>query len=140
MENRRDRLCIEALAPGSAKPCLVQISQSRLLTIAKWGKWAVKEAAELVPYVLQFPVAVFEGLRREEDEDPRGAGWRCYCGRPAKKFQKDGSEANVDPGRIYLVFVNDEGVAYNWRWENADLANPNFPNDSAMRFKSTVYP
>lgn len=64
MENRRDRLCIEALDPGGTKPCLVQISQSRLLTIAKWGAWAVKEAAELVPSVLQFPTAVFQGLRR----------------------------------------------------------------------------
>jgi hypothetical protein len=108
-ESRRDRLCIEALDPVSRQACVVQISQQRLLTIAKWGAWAVKEASEIVPLVLQHPRAVFEGLRREEDEDPRGTGWRCYCGRPTKKFAKDGSEANPNPNQVFLVFVNDEG-------------------------------
>jgi hypothetical protein len=88
MESRRDRLCIEAFDPGTTQTCIVQISQGRLLTIAKWGAWAVKEAAELVPFVLQHPASVFQGLRRDEDEDRRGAGWRCYCGRPSRTVWK----------------------------------------------------
>lgn len=136
-EKRRDNLCIEAFDPASRQPCLVQFSQRRLMTIAKWGLWAVKEASEIVPTILQNPRVVFEGLRRDEDEDPRGVGWRCYCGKPSKKFIKDGSEANADPNQLFLVFVNDEGVAYNWRWEYADLENPDFRkvsrNDSIKR-------
>jgi len=138
-ECRRDRLCIEALDADNRQTCIVQISQQRLLTIAKWGAWAVKEASEIVPMILQHPMAVFQGLRRDEDEDPRGTGWRCYCGKPTKKFQKDGSEANPDPNQVFLVFVNDEGVAYNWRWEPVDLENPDFPKGHETRFKDTVY-
>ena len=137
-ESRRDRLCIHAFNPDNRQTCLIQISQQRLLTIAKWGAWAVKEASELVPLILQHPRAVFEGLRRDEDEDPRGTGWRCYCGKPIKKFEKDGSEANPDPNQVYLVYVNDEGVAYNWRWEPADAKNPDFPRGHETRFKKTV--
>jgi hypothetical protein len=34
---------------------------------------------------------------------------------------------------------NDEGVAYNWRWEPADLDTPDFPKGHENRFKDTVY-
>ena len=92
-----------------------------------------------MPLVLQQPRTVFQGLRRDQDEDPRGTGWRCYCGKPTKKFLKDGSEANADLGQVFLVFVNDEGVAYNWRWEPADPESADFPNGHHTRFKDTVY-
>jgi hypothetical protein len=39
-ESRRDGLCIDALDPETRQTCIVQISQHRLLTIAKWGAWA----------------------------------------------------------------------------------------------------
>ena len=37
--------------------------------------------------------------------------------------------------KVYLVFVNDEGVAYNWRWEKADADDPKLPNGYQTRFK-----
>jgi hypothetical protein len=89
--------------------------------------------------VLQHPSTVFQGLRRDVDEDPGGTGWRCYCGKPTKKFQKDGSEANPDPNQVFLVFVNDESVAYNWRWEAVDIDNPGLPKDHKSRFQNMVY-
>jgi hypothetical protein len=138
-ESRRDRLCIQALDPENRQTCIVQISQQRLLTIARWGAWTVEEASEIAPFILQHPAAVFQGLRQDEDEDPRGTGWRCYFGRPTKTVRKDGSEANPDPNQVYLVFVNDEGVAYNWRWEHADPKKPDFPKGYETRFKDTVY-
>jgi hypothetical protein len=138
-EGRRDRLCVQALDPENRHSCIIQISHERLLTVAKWGAWAVREAAELVPFVLQHPVAVFQGLRRDSDEDPGGTGWRCYSGSPAVKFAKDGSESNPEPNQVFLVFVNDEGVAYNWRWEPAALEAPGFPRGYDTRFKETMY-
>jgi hypothetical protein len=57
-----------------------------------------------------------------------------------RKAIEDGLEANPDPGRVFLVFVNDEGIAYNWRWEIADPENVNLPREYATRFKVTVYP
>ena len=81
------------------------------------------------------PTAVFEGLRRDEDEEPKGVGWRCYCGVPDCSYRRDGTETAPYPNRVYLVFVNDEGVAYNWRWEKADTDKAKLPVDHLTRFK-----
>src|SRR5208337_5504364 len=82
-----------------------------------------KECGIILPMIPQKPTAIFEGLRSEEDEDRWGYGWRCYCGIPEQSFRPDGSSARSYPGQVYLVFVNDEKVAYNWRWEKADPDN-----------------
>lgn len=80
----------------------------------------------------------FEGIRSDEDEDRWGYGWRCYCGIPEQSFRTDGSAARPYTGQVYLVFVNDEKVAYNWRWETADLENPRLPVDHETRFKQRL--
>ena len=87
------------------------------------------------PAVLQHPAAVFEGLRWDEDEDRKGVGWRCYCGIPGHAYLRDGTAIQPYAGQVYLVFVNDERVAYNWRWEEADPDNPRFPMGFQERFK-----
>jgi hypothetical protein len=42
------------------------------------------------------------------------------------------------PGQVYLVFLNDEKVAYNWRWEKADPDQPGLPMDHEDRFKQRL--
>ena len=87
------------------------------------------EAAKIVPLVLQRPTAVWEGLGREVDEDKRGVGWRCYCKVPDRSYAEDGTECGPRRNRIFLVFVNEDRVAYNWRWEPSDSNDPNLPRD-----------
>ena len=72
-----------------------------------------KECGIIVPMILEQPTAIFEGLRQDEDEDRHGYGWRCYCGIPEHAYHSDGTERPAYPGQIYLVFVNEERVAYN---------------------------
>ena len=91
-----------------------------------------------MPMILEKPTAIFEGLRRDEDEDRWGYGWRCYCGQPEHAYRSDGSLAPPYPGQVYLVFVNDEQVAYNWRWERADPDNPRLPIGHETRFKQKL--
>ena len=79
-----------------------------------------------------------EGLRQDEDEDRKGVGWRCYCGIPEHAYLRDGTAIRPYVGQVYLVFVNDERVAYNWRWEKADPENPRFPINHPARFRSQV--
>jgi len=98
-----------------------------------------KECAYIVPHILRHPTAVFEGLRRDEDEDRLGYGWRCYCGRPVQSYRADGTEQNPYPGQVYLVFVNDERIAYNWRWETADAEDFNLPMEYATRFARRLF-
>lgn len=134
-KGRREGLTVQAVNPEDGKPCEVFISQERILSLRKRGMGAIKEAGFLVEYCLKHPTAIFEGLRRDEDEDCRGVGWRCYCGTPNCAYASDGKETNPPRGKVFLVFVNDEGVAYNWRWDLADAENNRLPEHYDIRFK-----
>src|SRR5437588_5863224 len=117
--SRRQYLALQALEPdGSVGE--VQISFDRMQTVGRRSLGHAKECGLIMPMILQQPTAIFEGLRRDEDEDRSGYGWRCYCGVPAHSYRADGIEASALRGQVYLVFVNDEGVASNWPWETAD--------------------
>jgi hypothetical protein len=91
--------------------------------------------AEVVPQVLQQHGPVGEGLRRDEDEDARGVGWRCSCGLPDRSSTPDGERCPPRRERVFLVFVNADRVAYNWRWEPADPDDRTLPRDLEDRFR-----
>ena len=133
-DSRRHYLMLQAVNPdGSA--CEFLISYDRMQTVAKRSLGHANECGRIVPKILQEPTAIFEGLTRDSDEDRRGVGWRCYCGVPEQAFHADGTPRLPYPGQVYLVFVNDEYVAYNWRWEKSDPDDPTLPVDHATRFK-----
>jgi hypothetical protein len=98
----------------------------------------VKECGYIVPAILSAPSAIFEGLRRDEDDDKWGCGWRCYCGIPQCAYTSGGSEIPVYRDQVYLVFVNDEKVAYNWRWEKCEPGEPTLPFGYSERFKTRL--
>ena len=136
--SRRDYLQLEALDPETGGKASVQVSFDRMQAVGRRSMAHAKECGIIVPMILQHPTAVFEGLREEDDEDPRGVGWRCYCGIPASAYHSDGTERSPYPGQIYLVFVNDEEVAYNWRWEKADEDDPQLPQNYNQRFNKRL--
>lgn len=134
-ESRREYLMIEGIDPETGKlTAQIQISYDRLHKISTRSIGQLKEAAEIVPQVLQKPTAIFEGLCLDNDEDHRGCGWRCYVGLPDRAYRADGEQLPPLDGMIYMVFINSEGIAYNWRWENADETNPELPMDYGLRF------
>jgi len=137
-QTRRDGLMLPAVNPADGTMYQVQISFSRMQVVARRSLGHAKECGIIVPVVLKEPLAIFEGFCRDEDEDKRGYSWRCYCGKPDKSFRVDGLEQLVYPGQIYLVFVNDEKVAYNWRWEKADPVDDGLPEDYKNRFRERV--
>ena len=136
---RRQYITLPAIEPKDGTlTCKVQISFNRMQVVARRSLGHAKECGEIVPSILSSPTAIFEGLRRDEDEDREGFGWRCYCGIPDQGYRQDGTETRPYPGQVYLVFVNDEAVAYNWRWEKADPDNPRLPLDHTTRFKQQL--
>jgi len=138
-DSRRAARIIQALDPSTGENTAeVMISFDRMQTVGRRSLGHAKECGYIVPQVLQSPTAVFEGLRRDEDEDRRSAGWRCYCGIPQHSYRADGTEGRPYPGQVYLVFVNDEGVAYNWRWEKADPDDPSLPVSHEERFQKRL--
>jgi hypothetical protein len=138
-DSRRQYLTLQALDPETGQlTTSVQLSYDRLQAVGRRSLGHAKECGYIVPAILQGPTAVFEGLRRDEDEDTRGVGWRCYCGVPDHSYRRDGTRAAPYPNQVYLVFVNQEGVAYNWRWEKADPDKPTLPMDYQTRFKKQL--
>lgn len=133
--SRRRYITIAAVDPVKGTPCEVLISFDRMQAVGRRSVGHAKECAYIVPAVLQHPTGIFEGLRWDEDEDRKGVGWRCYCGVPQHAYLRDGTAIRPYPGQVYLVFVNDEQVAYNWMWEEADPDTPRFPMNYHERFK-----
>ena len=137
MTSRRDAFTFFALdADGGTNK--VYIGERRLLGLAKLGSWVLLEARDLVPQVLGTPTVIFEGVRWEKDEDKDRAGWRCYCAKPAFMYDQRGDKVTSDPRRVFLVFVNEEGMVYNWRWDWADDEDPDVPKGED-RFIKKVY-
>ena len=66
---------------------------------------------------------MFQGIRFDEDEKHSGdsPGWLCYCCRPPYDFANDGEPCDVPPYQVFLVFVNEDGIVYDWRWDKADM-------------------
>lgn len=139
-ETRRDNLKIEACVdPVSGKKTLeVMISQDRLHWVKRFGIGRICECAHNVPYVLQNPTAIFEGLCEDTDEPRRGVGWTCYCAIPPYDYTEDGKEVPPREGKVLLVFVNDEHVAYTWRWEKSKPDAPGKPINHETRFREQV--
>lgn len=137
-DSRRQYLTLDAVNPIDGTMGRVQISFDRMQTVGRRSMGQAKECGIIVPMILQKPTAVFEGLRRNEDEDRQEAGWRCYCGIPDHAYHPDGTERAPYPRQVYLVFVNDQGIAYNWRWEKADADDPRLPREHGARFKRKV--
>lgn len=137
-DSRRKGLILQAVNPADGKDCEVQISFDRMQAVARRSLGHAKECGLIVPQILQKPTAIFEGLTQDADEDPRGVGWRCYCGIPEHSYASDGSPGRPYRNQVYLVFVNEEGIAYNWRWEKADADDPKLPQNHETRFKQRV--
>jgi hypothetical protein len=137
-QTRREGLEISAIDPISGKMLSVIVSYDRLHFIKKQGRGAIMHAGNTVPYILQHPTAIFEGLCFDEDEDMRGVGWRCFCGIPEYDYSVSGEELPSRPNRVFLVFVNIERIAYNWSWVKCDENDKKLPTNYEIRFKKRL--
>lgn len=70
--SRRQMLTLQAVNPVDGKACEVLVSFERMQAVARRGMNQAKECGFLLPAALLAPTAVFEGLRRDEDEDRSG--------------------------------------------------------------------
>ncbi len=102
------RVTLRAIGPQSGEATEVLISHRRMHAVAQRSLGQAKECGILVPHTLQHPTAIFEGLRKDEDEDQRAPGWYCYCSKPPYSFDENGEEQPPYPGQVFLVFVNRE--------------------------------
>ncbi|MDP6354922.1 MAG: hypothetical protein QF473_07475 [Planctomycetota bacterium] len=111
----------------------ILVSKERAMFMAKmFGESGVKETTQTVPNSLADPLAIFEGMRRpvkDEDED----AWLCYVARPKARYWQ-GNTLQTSSERVFLVHVNEDRIAYNWRWEKTDPNDSDLPVDYENRF------
>jgi hypothetical protein len=139
---RADRTYLDAFDPSTGKSVAtcVAVTLRRATAVSRAGRGKVLEITSTVAETLNWPTAVFSGIRCDEDE--RGSdtvGWRCYVGKPKTYFTADGRTLPADPSDVFLVFVNADGVAYNWRWEAADADDDRLPRNHGSRFRRREY-
>jgi len=135
-QSRRDYLAIRAINPDTGKVSEVMLSYDRLHQVGSRSIGQTKEAKKLVPEILQKPKAIFEGLRKEEDQRyTKTEGWLCYCGVPSCAYVQNGNKIESRPNEVFLVFVDAEKVVYLWYWYECDNDDPNIPMDAELRFR-----
>ena len=139
-EIKNGELIFSAFNPAG-EPFTVKVTRHRLLFLAKFGAWQMDEAAQTVAEVLSRPHAIFEGIRQEDDENkgPNGVGWWCYAGIPSTRFLQGGAVRPAKSDELFLVFVTDELVAYNSRWEPVDPRKEWFEVGYRERFRRRIF-
>ncbi|MGL4941966.1 MAG: hypothetical protein ACRC46_02105 [Thermoguttaceae bacterium] len=144
-ESRRSGLECLAVNPTDGKTdLLLTLSIDKVKSLQRRANVADVYRVQLVRSVLDSPTAIFQGIRFEDDERHTcdRPGWLCYCGLPTKDYTSSGAEINPPPKKVFLAFVNDEHIVYNWGWERADLdaweSGLYFPKEHRRRFQERV--
>ena len=105
------------------------ITDERIKLVALRGMGHAKDLAYSVREVLADPTGIFRGMREEGERS-----WLCYVGKPRHSYTTDGNTCPPRKGRVLLVYVNDEGTVYNWRWETATDDDEGLPENHETRF------
>ena len=144
-DSRRSELQRLAVDPVTGKlDMVVTLSMDRLRYISQRGNKADLLRATLVDNALAHPKAIFKGIRFEEDEKHscHSPGWLCYCGYPPNDYRYPGEMTAPPIRKVFLVFVNEDRIAYNWGWERADSdawdEGKRFPSNYQTRFQEYV--
>ncbi len=132
---RREALTVKAVNPEDGSIYSLSVSHAKVVALKTRSIGQVKEAAEIVPLVLQTPAAIFRGLRRDVDEPSTGVGALCYSGVPPFAYARSGERRAPWPDQVFLVFVSADRVVYNWYWDTADPTEPSLPVDHETRFQ-----
>lgn len=136
--SKGNRIEIEAVNPDDwGNPQLVCVRNSDLQFHAGRGQGAIEEC-KYVFQALSKPEALFRGIRKDEDEKfTDSPGWLCYSIRGSNRYDRQG-QPYPSKGEVFLVFINEEKVVYNWTWYKADPDDDKIPVDSGTRFKERL--
>jgi hypothetical protein len=127
----------EGMAPsGEGRGTFRIVKDGILEHFRKTGDSARLLEGLLVPAVIESPAAVFQGLKREGQEEVL-----VYVGVPSDRFIRNHNiRIPCPPGRTFLVFVTLDLKVVKWRWEEADSERPGFPTDYETRFGRRLWP
>jgi hypothetical protein len=106
--------------------------------VAAQGHGTAMELADTVRWALLHPRAIFRGIR-DLDRDVSEDNWLCYVAVPGHAYdRKTGKRRPAWPNEVFMVFVTDERVIYNWYWTECDGQQSHLPADYETRFLEKV--
>ncbi|MBC7853846.1 MAG: hypothetical protein IAF94_10450 [Pirellulaceae bacterium] len=129
LPDRRGFHVFPAIDPHDGKGWQIRFDLEELRRRKITSAGRLQEIAQVATEILLFPTCIFQGLRGE-----REASWLCYAGVPSQAFTNAGASIPTWPGQVYLVYVNAERVAYDYRWERADSTDRDRPENWKIRF------
>lgn len=129
---------IPAIDPEDGSNIEILIPQRRVQWARRNGKGAIRELATSVATAVHRPQKAYEGIRHEYDNDEsphaESDGWRCYVGGQGRGHNYITGRVIDKSGQVLLVFVNQDAIIYNHRWEKEDPDKPGCPIDADRRF------
>jgi hypothetical protein len=130
---RRGYRPVTALDPNASGVVQYLVSEEKMTVVCGRGMGAAKDIAYSLREVLIDPTAIFRGVREEGEKN-----WLCYVGIPKHSYANDGATRPPRQGRVFLVYVNDEGVVYHWRWDQCCAEDSRLPDNHQNRFDERV--
>ena len=129
-------LLVRAIDPKDGTRFDALIPHFRIQWARTMGEGAIRELAYSVQQVLLRPHAVFEGVRRDADDDSGATeGWLCYIGTPEPRYEYRTGQERSRGRRVMLVYLNDERTVYLHRWEEESEEHEGLPKDMKDRFR-----
>lgn len=137
-KTRVNYIPLEAIDPRDGKPWTVLLSRDKLQTVA--GRiWAAKTLGHLVPWVLQNPLAIFAGIReKDETQQIDDDCWLVYVASPPHRYLSPDVTAPPPSDMVFCVYLTDERVIFNWRWERADADGSGLPRGHSERYRHRI--
>ena len=131
---------LRAISPEDGKLWRVGIRIDHAQRLCRQGLHRQKEIAYTLEWALKNPTAIFEGVRRDEDEDPTSdvQSWLCYVAKPETRFRFGDAKPEPAGDRVFLAFMNQDFVVYNWRWEPNSDRDARLPADWEHRFRKRL--
>jgi hypothetical protein len=133
----RDQIPVgEGLWANGEPGCLFYINRAELDLIAQAGpEWKLEDARFIAEAIAE-PDAIFEGLKRPNQDDNL-----CYSVRPTRDPNE---ETNEQPrfGMAFVVFVSARPMGYlvfDWEWRQEDSDCPGHPSGWAEDFKRRTW-
>ena len=138
---RQGYATVKAKDPHDGREWDVLLPDKRLEWAKRNGVGAVRELAYTVPWALQNIRHMFRGVRDDDCEiDDEDDKWLCYVSTPPRAYDwRTGNQVDAWRDEVFLVYVTDERVVYQWSWVKADPNDPCLPIGYLERFKTQVF-
>lgn len=125
---------LQGMSPSGHGRQEFRIPNSLIEHVQRYGPPHKFHELKLVKEVLELPTVVLEGLREEQEEG------LCYAGIPSGSYTNQGRKKPPLKGKTFLVFLDQDGKVFQWRWEEADPERKAYPENWRERFRSQKWP